>query len=123
MNTKNNDNTDDGDAFEDDFDDEDSAISDLNPDGTRYLPRRRVVHIDLKGAPPKVSYLKSLFPLVKRAGATHLLMEYEDMFPFEGKLENISATNAYSKADLKLVLDTCRELEFEVIPLIQTFGE
>ena len=42
-------------------------------DGRTYIPRHRVVHLDLKGAPPKPSYLKALFPLLQEAGATATL--------------------------------------------------
>ena len=52
----------------------------------RYIPRRRVVHLDLKGAPPKLTYFKNLFPLFASAGATTVLIEYEDMFPFKGDI-------------------------------------
>ena len=54
------------------------------------------IHItDLKGAPPKMSYLKELLPLLSSTGATDLLIEYEDMFPYWGTLQNTSATTAY----------------------------
>ena len=49
----------------------------------------------MKGAPPKLSYLKELLPLLSSSGATDLLIEYEDMFPYWGELQNISATTAY----------------------------
>lgn len=61
--------------------------------------------------------------MAKQLGATGVIMEYEEMFPFEGKLADVTAVNAYSKADIKKILDKCEEYEFEVIPLIQTFGE
>ena len=80
----------------------------------RYIPRRRVVHLDLKGAPPKMSYLEYLFPLVKSAGATTLLIEYEDMFPFWGEIRNLSALNAYTKEDVRDILDMAKKNKLEV---------
>uniref|UniRef100_A0A8C5WRD6 Uncharacterized protein n=1 Tax=Laticauda laticaudata TaxID=8630 RepID=A0A8C5WRD6_LATLA len=47
----------------------------------------RLVHLDLKGAAPKVSYLEQIFPLFSKMGANGVLIEYEDMFPFKGELE------------------------------------
>jgi hexosaminidase len=61
----------------------------------------RVVHLDLKGSPPKMHFLKSLFPLIAAAGANAVLVEYEDMFPFEGALRNASARNAYSREEVR----------------------
>lgn len=39
-----------------------------------YIPKQRLVHFDLKGAPPKVSYIKRVLPLVKTMGATGILI-------------------------------------------------
>ena len=94
-----------------------------DPDLPPYVPAKRLIHFDLKGAPPTVDYALKVLTLAKDLGATGVLMEYEDMFPFEGKLANVSAFNAYSKADVTRMLDKCRELELEVMPLVQTFGE
>ncbi|CAH0555280.1 unnamed protein product [Brassicogethes aeneus] len=83
----------------------------------------KIVHLDLKGAPPKVSYYKKLFPLLSKMGATGLLMEYEDMFSYNGGLlENISAYNAYSLSDIKLINKYAAESQLKLIPLVQTFG-
>lgn len=87
-----------------------------------YIPSLRTVHIDLKGAPPKISYYKQLFPLLKDAGANALLLEYEEMFPFSGSLEIVRAKNAYSVEDIQTILSLARTHHFEVIPLVQTFG-
>lgn len=87
-----------------------------------YIPSLRTVHIDLKGAPPKISYYKQLFPLLKEAGANALLLEYEDMFPFSGSLETVRAKNAYTVEDVQTILSLARTHHFEVIPLVQTFG-
>lgn len=87
-----------------------------------YVPEQRLVHFDLKGAPPKVSYLKRLFPLIRELGATGVLLEWEDMFPFTGPLSSIAAGNAYSRRDVEEILTAARGSELEVIPLVQTFG-
>lgn len=84
--------------------------------------KHRIVHLDLKGAPPKIEYFKKLFPLLHSLGATGLLLEYEDMFPYWGKLEYLSAHNAYAKGDIADILEIARENGLAVIPLVQTFG-
>ena len=55
--------------------------SDVRVDSLRAPPRfrRRYVHLDMKGAPPKLDYLKIVIPLFKRWGATGLLLEWEDV--------------------------------------------
>lgn len=87
-----------------------------------YVPPHRLVHIDFKGAPPKLLYLQKLFPLIKKFGGTGLLLEWEDMFPWSGNLSPMAAGNAYSKADIKEILRMASANDLEVIPLIQTFG-
>ena len=69
-----------------------------------------------------MSYLQSLLPLLSRSGATDLLVEYEDMFPFWGPLSNISAENAFTIQDIAGLLQAARENNLTVIPLVQTFG-
>ena len=87
-----------------------------------YIPEKRLIHFDLKGAPPKLDYLIKVLNLSAKMGATGVLMEYEDMFPFQGRLQGISALNHYNKSDIQALLDACRQLKMEVIPLVQTFG-
>lgn len=84
--------------------------------------KHKIVHLDLKGAPPKIQYLKKLFPLLRSFGATGLLVEYEDMFPYWGKLEFLSAHNAYAKGDIADIMEIAEKNSLEVIPLVQTFG-
>ena len=100
----------------------DSDIPVLSPDGQRYIPRQRVVHLDFKGAPPLMPYLKSILPLLKEAGATALLVEYEDMFPYWGRLKNISAKNAYTIEEIRNLQRWAKKFGMMVIPLVQTFG-
>ncbi|KAK9502167.1 hypothetical protein O3M35_012751 [Rhynocoris fuscipes] len=83
------------------------------------FPGHRLVHVDLKGAPPKISYYREFFPFIKTLGATGVLMEYEDMFPYS---IDISANNAYTINDIKEIIKYANQTGLEVIPLIQTFG-
>lgn len=85
-------------------------------------PIQRLVHLDLKGAAPKISYLKRLLPIFKSLGATGLLIEYEDMFPYTSSLRNLSAKNAYSQSEIKELLRAAASVALSVMPLIQTFG-
>ncbi|GFT73860.1 hexosaminidase D [Nephila pilipes] len=87
-----------------------------------YIPPLRLVHFDLKGAPPKITYFKSIFPILKYAGANGILIEYEDTFPFWGPLAPISAGNAYTKKQIRYIVELAKNHDLIVIPLIQTFG-
>lgn len=85
--------------------------------------KERIVHLDLKGAPPKISYYHKLFPLLASLGATGILMEYEDMFPYQGALlGNVSAYNSYTMSDIETINRLARQSKLKLIPLVQTFG-
>ncbi|XP_046334530.2 uncharacterized protein LOC124116932 isoform X1 [Haliotis rufescens] len=88
----------------------------------RFRKMEHMVHIDLKGAPPKIDYLISLFPLMAKLGATGLLLEYEDMFPFNNDLQILAANNAYNRDDISRLLKAAKINNLKVIPLVQTFG-
>eukprot|EP00794_Sanderia_malayensis_P007244 gene7244-8052_t len=83
---------------------------------------QKLVHIDLKGAPPTINYLIEVTPLLKKLGATGILIEYEDMFPYDGILQGISSRNAYKRDDIKRLLRTASENSLTIIPLLQSFG-
>jgi len=87
-----------------------------------YVPQHRIVHLDLKGAPPSIQYLKKVLTLSKELGATGVLIEYEDMFPWSGRLATVAAGNHYSLAEVRELQNICKGLGLEVIPLVQTFG-
>ncbi|XP_067860332.1 hexosaminidase D-like isoform X2 [Heptranchias perlo] len=63
-----------------------------------------------------------IFPLFEHLGANGILLEYEDMFPYEGKLQALRSPNAYGPSDIRDVINLARLHNFEVIPLVQTFG-
>lgn len=85
---------------------------------------KKLVHLDLKGAPPKIDYLLKLIDVFAELGADGLLMEYEDMFPYEGDLKVLqaSAQPAYSGEEVLSIQEAAKAKGMEVIPLIQTFG-
>ena len=87
---------------------------------TKHL--ERFVHLDLKGAAPKLDYYRKLFPLLKQWGATGLLIEYEDMFPFAGRLAVIRHGLAYTKADIEQLLQLAKVHGLKVMPLLQVYG-
>ncbi|CAG2242814.1 HEX [Mytilus edulis] len=82
----------------------------------------RLVHLDLKGAPPRVEYLEQVIPLFKKLGATGLLIEYEDMFPYYGDLEEVASQHAYSKEAIYRIQQLAEENSLIIIPLVQSFG-
>jgi len=83
---------------------------------------QRFVHLDLKGAAPKVVYFEKLFPYLKQLGANGLLIEYEDMFPFTDRLSIIRHGLAYSNADIQKILQLAEINDLKVMPLLQVYG-
>lgn len=82
----------------------------------------RLVHLDFKGAVPSLKYFEEIIPMFKTLGATGLLVEYEDMFPYSGDLEPLKAGNAFTSEQLDRFLQTAQKSNLKVMPLIQTFG-
>lgn len=77
-------------------------------------------------------YFSELFYFLNRAGATGILIEWEDMFPFEGKLKDAVNGNAYTmdqallffrwRVQVETILGSAKKHHLSVIPLVQTFG-
>ena len=82
----------------------------------------KLIHLDLKGAAPKFKYLLEFAETCKKLGATGLLVEYEDMFPWSADLEILARKDAYTTEQLKEFLKKASTLKLEVVPLVQTFG-
>lgn len=81
-----------------------------------------LVHIDLKGLPPKVNYLRWLMGAAADWGATGVIIEWEDMLPYSGDFEILRSVNAYSREDLSAILSAADDAGLEVIPLVPTLG-
>ena len=59
-----------------------------------YIPPQRIVHFDLKGAPPTVDYIAKVLTISKELGATGVLLEWEDMFPWSGRFVTFPITSS-----------------------------
>jgi len=66
-----------------------SSSDEPKSDNEQKIPFKgmKLIHLDLKGAPPKVDYLLNVMQMCKQYGATGFLVEYEDMFPWSGELK------------------------------------
>jgi hexosaminidase len=99
----------------------DSSTSELTKIANKSLSV--YVHFDLKGAAPKLSYFEKLFPLLHKMGANGICIEYEDMFPFDGIVNNIKHKQAYTKDDIAKINQLANENHLDVMPLLQTYGK
>ncbi|TSK14802.1 Hexosaminidase D [Bagarius yarrelli] len=90
----------------------------------RLLKGKKLVHLDLKGAPPRINYLYKLIQMFADLGANGILMEYEDMFPYEGELKILQSKShpPYSREEIISIQDVAYSRGLEIIPLVQTFG-
>ncbi|VDN05806.1 unnamed protein product [Thelazia callipaeda] len=88
----------------------------------RVFYANRIIHFDLKGAAPKVKFLEEVLRLIKANGATGILLEWEDTFPFDGILSENRNSDAYTVEEVHDLLRTAQSLELDIIPLVQTFG-
>nr|XP_018917946.1 PREDICTED: hexosaminidase D-like [Bemisia tabaci]XP_018917947.1 PREDICTED: hexosaminidase D-like [Bemisia tabaci]XP_018917948.1 PREDICTED: hexosaminidase D-like [Bemisia tabaci]XP_018917949.1 PREDICTED: hexosaminidase D-like [Bemisia tabaci]XP_018917950.1 PREDICTED: hexosaminidase D-like [Bemisia tabaci]XP_018917951.1 PREDICTED: hexosaminidase D-like [Bemisia tabaci] len=90
------------------------------------IDTHRLVHLDLKSAPIQLTYLEKLIPLLAQFGATGLLIEWEDTFPYSGALVDIgsrnSVTNTYTSDEISRILHLAQTSSLIVIPLVQTIG-
>ena len=75
----------------------------------------------MKSMFPKVDFLLGMLDDFADMGYTHVLVEFEDKFPFESYPDAVRDT-AYTKEDFRRVAAKCHELGLGVIPLLQSIG-
>lgn len=95
---------------------------DDEPGSLLYKPTNNMkiqVHLDLKGAAPKIEFYEPLFKFFADLKIDSVLLEYEDTFPFFGKLADLKAANAYTPDDIKFINQTAAKYSLELIPLVQ----
>jgi hexosaminidase len=70
----------------------------------KALFKEVLIHLDLKGAPPKFEFLLDIIRYVAknyRGVVTGFLIEFEDTFPYEGNLKPLVGNFQYTKEQLK----------------------
>ena len=82
-----------------------------------------MIFVDLKGAPPKLSYVAELLPLLSSSGATDLLIEYEDMFPYWGSLKLVLKLEQFKnlREEPSYPQSLCPSKE-EAVTMVRTMG-
>lgn len=86
------------------------------------VPPDRLWHLDLKGGAPRIEVIERMMTLAARAGATGVLVEWEDMFPFTGDLTNLSAYNAYTPEEVRRVETSAKSAGLTIVHLMQSLG-
>ena len=81
----------------------------------------RCIHLDMKSMFPKAEYLLKELDQLAGLGYTHILLEFEDRFPFEAYPDFVRKS-AYTREEFRCVAGKCRQLGIGVIPLLQCAG-
>lgn len=85
-------------------------------------PPRLIAHLDLKGVLLKPEFYKDYLHRLKAFGYDAVVVEYEDVFPFEGACFSERPEERWSHPFLKEFLDHAEAIGVEVIPLQQCLG-
>ena len=79
----------------------------------------RGLHIDLKAHTLRPSAMMDIARDAARWGYNTILLEYQDKFPYEGRLAPIRAEDAPTREEIAAFTALCRDLGIRVIPLVQ----
>lgn len=82
----------------------------------------RCLHIDLKGMTPKFEYLLELIKKMSRLKINSIMLEYEDKIRYDSHPAVAHPEMAYSKEQIKTLLELCHARFIRVIPKLQCYG-
>ncbi|MHB9140185.1 MAG: family 20 glycosylhydrolase [Victivallaceae bacterium] len=82
----------------------------------------RCLHVDLKGMTPKFEYLLELIKKISRLKINSIMLEYEDKIRYESHPVIAHPAMAYSKEQIKVLLNLCHSRFIRVIPKLQCYG-
>lgn len=81
----------------------------------------RMVHLDLKGLAPTFERMLQLIDLFAQLRYTHVIFEWEDMFPWRCEPAMVNA-EAYTAAQVQAMCQRVRQHGMQVVPLVQCLG-
>jgi len=79
------------------------------------------IHVDMKCLAPTPDALARDIAEWAAQGATGVVFEWENMFPYPG-FEDAVRRDAYTPAEVGRILGCCKEHGLKAVPLVQTFG-
>ena len=79
----------------------------------------RFVHLDLKGMPPKEDFVEKLIRQLPGYGASGVLLEWEDMFPYSPEILTAGSKKVYSFDYVRKILHAAEDVGLQVIPLVR----
>lgn len=80
------------------------------------------LHIDLKGMTPKFDYLLEIMHKLADLKINSILLEYEDKVQYDSNPLIAHPTLAYSKEQIRELVELCRSLDISIIPKLQCYG-
>ncbi len=82
--------------------------------------RMKLIHADLKGVIPDLAGMLEYLRFWKECGFNGVVIEYDDRVPF--RTWPGAWRRGYTASEQRKIVEECRKLGLEVIPLIQTIG-
>ncbi|MBI2441383.1 MAG: family 20 glycosylhydrolase [Lentisphaerae bacterium] len=82
----------------------------------------RGVHLDCRAQMLRFERVREIFHDLVRWGYNAVLLEYEDHFPYRGRLKSIASADALTLQQVKELARLARALGLQIIPLVQCLG-
>lgn len=80
------------------------------------------MHIDLKAQRMNFPFLLEVLEDLAQKGFNTILLEYQDKFPYQGKLRELAGEDALTLEQVREIKAVCRENGLEIIPMVQSIG-
>lgn len=82
----------------------------------------RGVHVDCRAQMLRFERIVEIFHDLARWGFNTVLLEYEDRFPYSGRLQKLAAEDALTAGQVRRLDALAKKLGLSIIPLVQCLG-